>query len=85
MLLRPLALFVLTGAVVSFLRYGMSLWGKVPSLLYELWVIPPCRLRHAPFSNSPGRCGSLRSEPRLGLVHGAAEVALNNQSTVPGC
>ena len=36
LIIRPLVLFVVTGAMVSFLRYTVTMWREVPSLMYEL-------------------------------------------------
>lgn len=38
LIIRPLVLFVVTGAMVSFLRYTVTMWKEVPSLMYELYV-----------------------------------------------
>lgn len=48
LIIRPLVLFVVTGAMVSFLRYTVTMWREVPSLLYELYVpsIPLLRSIH---------------------------------------
>lgn len=40
LIIRPLVLFVVTGAMVSFLRYTVTMWKEVPSLMYELYVFP---------------------------------------------
>lgn len=38
LIVRPIALFVATGAAVSLVRYCLSVWREVPGLLYEMCV-----------------------------------------------